>query len=634
MTPSDREESGGLASRLEKVLQLRNAARLVWDSAPTWTAINLGIIVLQGILPLASLWTMKHIVDGVAAGVSTAVGLDAFRPVLGWILLAGGVAVLSALASSLTDLGSQAQSMTVTDAISDLLHAQSIAVDLAYYENPEYYDTLHRAQREASYRPTRIVDGLVQIARSAVSLVGMAGLLFSLNWPLATLLFVVALPGAFVRTLFSRRLYRLDREQTGAERRAWYYHWMMTAPHYAKEIRLFDLGSLFRERFRDLRQRIREARLALTRQRVLFGLAVQVATAVAVYGTFAIIARQTLRGAVSLGGLVVYYQGFQSALGYLRSILTSLAGLYEDSLFISNFYQFLSLTPEITRPPQPRPVPEEPAQGITFEDVCFSYPGATEFVLHDVDLCLSPGEVIALVGENGAGKTTLIKLLCRLYDPAAGRISVDGVDLRDLDPVAWRREISVIFQDYARYQLSVAENIWLGDVAQEPDRERIEEMAHLAGADAVAKRLPRGYDTVLGSWFDDGRELSTGEWQKIALARSFMRDARIVVLDEPTSSLDPLAEAELFHRFRELIQGRSAILISHRFSTVHMADRIYVLEHGTVAEHGTHEELMHHNGLYARMYRAQAQHYVGYKPEELVTDFLSSNDQVGVDHGP
>jgi len=335
----------------------------------------------------------------------------------------------------------------------------------------------------------------------------------------------------------------------------------------------------------------------------------EAAATAAIFGTLAFVAAQAIRGTITLGGLVMYYQGFQSGLGFLQAILRGLAGLYEDNLFLTDFYQFLDLRPKIQAPSQPRSVPEKFTRGITFQQDSFAYPGGTDEVLEEINLTIEPDRVIALVGENGSGKTTLIKLLCRLYDPSRGQIALDGIDIRQFDPVRWRREISVIFQDYVHYHLKAWENIWLGNIEQDPDRARIAKAAGLSGAEAVIRRLPREYDTVLGRWFQDGHELSVGEWQKIALARSFLRDARIIVLDEPTSSLDPLAEADLFEKFRQLVKGRSAILISHRFSTVRMADFIYVLDRGRIIEQGTHPELLRLNGHYARLYNAQAMHF-------------------------
>ncbi len=602
-------KSPDLRTRIQTALQLGRALRLVWRTAPRWTLVNVALVFGQGALPLAALYLMKRIVDAVTASSAAPDKAIAFQHVAVWILLAGGVAILTALTRSLGEYASEAQSLQVTDAVADILHAQSIAVDLAYYEDPGYYDTLHRAQREAPYRPTRIVNGLIQIAQNGISLLGIAGLLFSFNWLLALVLFGAALPGALARLLHSRRLYGFEQAQTEKERRAWYYHSVLTDAPHAKELRLFNLGALFQTRYRDLRQQIRAGKLALSRRRVLSDLLAQMLATAALFGSLAWIALQTIRGAVTLGDLVIYYLGFQSGLNFLQAALRGLAGLYEDNLFLTNLYQFLDLTPKITALPQPAAVPQPMPRGIEFHNVGFTYPSRTEEALHDIELTLAPGEVIALVGENGSGKTTLIKLLCRLYDPTHGEITVDGVDLRGLDPVRWRREISVAFQDYAHYALKAWENIWLGDVAAPPDRARLEEAGRRSGADAAIRRLPHAYDTMLGHWFQEGQELSVGEWQKIALARAFWRDAHVLILDEPTSSLDPLAEAALFREFRGLLDGRSAILISHRFSTVQMADCIYVMDQGRIAERGTHQALLAQNGRYARLYHAQAQHY-------------------------
>jgi len=300
---------------------------------------------------------------------------------------------------------------------------------------------------------------------------------------------------------------------------------------------------------------------------------------------------------------------FQLGLGFIQAILGALAGLYEDSLFLSNYYQFLDLEPAILSPDHPLPIPKPLNQKIVFDNVRFSYSGGMKDVIAGVSLVINPGEVVALVGENGSGKTTLVKLLCRLYDPDDGMITVNGIDLRDFDPVAWRKEISVIFQDYVHYYRSVSENIWVGDIEREPDPVQITTAAHRSGADPVIRRFPEGYHTKLGHWFSGGQELSEGEWQKIALARAFFRDSRMIILDEPTSSLDPLAEADLFRNFRDLLEGRSAVIISHRFSTVQMADRIYLLEKGRIIEQGSHEELLRLNGRYAHLFRTQAEHY-------------------------
>jgi ATP-binding cassette subfamily B protein len=598
-----------VTEKIQTALHLDRAVRLVWSIAPGWTVANAVLAVVQGVLPLAGLYLMKRIVDAIAVGVTAADPTAAFQPVLTWILLAGGVSVLSAFVKSAADVASEAQSLAVTDAVSDVVHAQSIALDLGYYEDPRYYDALHRAQREAPYRPTRIVNGLIQLGQSGLSLLGLGALVFAANGPVGLVLCAAALPGAAVRLIYSRRLYAFEHRQTEVERRAWYYHWLMTFGRYAKEIRLFNLGALLRERFRDLRSGLREGRLALSRRRAVGDLLAQAVAATAIFGSFALISYQAVQGGITLGDVVMYYQGFQIGLRQLQAVLRSLTGLYEDNLFLTNYYKFLDLTAKIQVPVRPRLVPHPMRQGIVFEGVHFTYPSGSREVLSDIHLSLAPGEVIALVGENGSGKTTLVKLLCRLYDPTAGKITVDGHDLRDIDPVHWRQRISVIFQDYVQYHLTAWENIWLGNVQLEPNRAHIEQAARRAGADVVIGRLSQGYDTMLGHEFQDGQELSVGEWQRIALARAFMRDAQIIVLDEPASFLDPLAEAELFQHFRQLITGRSGILISHRFSTVRMADTIYVLGDGRIVECGSHEELLRQGGMYARLFQTQARNY-------------------------
>lgn len=590
-------------------MRLDFALRLVWQSAPGWTIASLALLVVQGALPLVSLYLMKLVVDAVTTALEASDKGAAFGQVALLIGLMGGVALVSAVARSIAGLVSEAQGQVVTDHMSDLLHAKSIEVDLEYYESAQYYDKLHRAQREAPYRPIRIVNGLVQVAQSGISLLAMAGLLFSFHWGIAAILFVAAIPGLFVRLRYAGQTYRWQRRSTPAERQAWYFHWLLTGDGHAKEIRQFDLGSLFMRRFRDLRQQLRREKIEIATRRSVAELVSQASATIAVFGSYAFIAYRTVQGAITLGDLVMYYQAFQRGQSFLREMLGGLAGLYEDNLFLSNLHEFFELKSKVVEPSHPRPVPQPMQIGLAFDHVSFRYPTGTRKVLEDISLTIRPGEVVALVGENGSGKTTLIKLLCRLYDPASGIITLDGVDLRQLETTALRREISVIFQDYAQYHLTARENIWFGNVALPPDQERIVAAARHAGADEVIAGLPQGYETILGKWFENGEELSVGEWQKVALARAFMRDTQIIVLDEPTGALDAGAEYEVFKKFRQLAEGRTAILISHRFSTVRMADRIFVLEGGRIIESGTHDELVRLGGTYARLFETQAQYY-------------------------
>ncbi len=594
---------------LQIVRNLARALGMVWRIAARWTTVNAALVLLQGLLPLAALYIVKLVVDFVTENLAAPDKSAVFQQALGWIALAGAVTLFSSLARALSEYAAEAQSLHVTDAIANILHDQSIAVDLRYYEDPSYYDTLHRAQKEAPFRPTKIVNGLIQLAQNGISLLSILALLISFGGWMAALLMLVGLPGIVLRMMHSKRLYTFDKTQTEKERRSNFYHSVLVDVPFAKEVRLFDLGGLFKERYRQLRTEIREGKLALGARRVRSELLAQTLVTLALFGALAWLAWRALNGMLSLGDVLVYFLGFQNGLNFLQSLLKALAGLYEDNLFLTNLYRFLDLQPAIQSPPNPLPVPAPLKSGLYFENLTFQYPGRTQPALQDVNIRIAPGEVIALVGENGSGKTTLVKLLCRLYDPTQGAILADGINLRDFDPSAWRRQVGVTFQDFARYAMTIRENIWLGNTETTSDLDRISQAAERAGADEFIRDLPQGYETMLGHWFFQGQELSGGEWQKIALARNFWREANILVLDEPTSALDAIAEEKLFHAFRSVLAGRTGILISHRFSTVQMADCIYVLDNGKVIESGTHAELLSKNGQYARLYQSQAQYY-------------------------
>ncbi len=598
-----------IKEKLRYALRLRLALKLVWQAGPRWTIASAALVFVQGILPLASLYLMKLVVDSVTAGIAAPDKAGAFARVLILIGIAGAVQLLIEAVRAAGRLVQEAQSEAVTDHVSDVLHAKSVEVDLEYYEDARYLDTLHRAQREAPYRPTRILGGLVGLGQSTISLCAMAGLLLAFHWGMAVILFLAAIPGLFVRLRYSEKLFRFFRDRTPAERRAWYYNWLLTSERYAKEVRLFDLGRVFIERFHGLRKELRNERIEIARGRTVAEALAGGVALLAVFGAFVFISYRTIQGAITLGDLVMYFQAFQRGQGNMRDIMASLAGLYEDNLFLSHLHEFLGLKRQVREPEHPAPIPRPMREGIAFRNVNFRYPTGTRPVLDDVSLRIEPGRVIALVGENGSGKTTLIKLLCRLYDPTDGSITLDGTDLREFSTVDLRREINVIFQDFAQYHLTAHDNVWFGDVNAPAKDPRIEEAARRAGAHAVIDSLPGGYEAILGRRFEQGEELYTGEWQKVALARAFMRDAQMIVLDEPTSAMDAKAEEEFFSRFRGLIKGQSAVLISHRFSTVRMADRIYVLDRGRVAEEGSHEELMALGGLYAHMFETQAKHY-------------------------
>jgi ATP-binding cassette, subfamily B, bacterial len=591
------------------IANLQRAIHLVWESSPRWTVVSFGLLLVRGILPLGQLYLMKRLIDTLTLGVTTGASDRTLQAALLWIGVAALISIFSDGCSALGKLTQTIQTEAVSDRVHHLLHTKSIQVDLQYYENTDYYNTLHRAQEQATYRPQMVLSGLLQVGQSSLSLLGILALLAALNWIVPLLLLVATIPGILIRFKYTGKAYGRISSWTERERQSDYFHTLLTTQPSAKEIRLFNLGHLFSQWFQTLRTSIRREKIQLTTQQSSIDLITQSSATIAVAVACGITAHQTIQGIITLGGFVMYYQAFQRGQGFLRELLSHLVSLYENSLFLQDFYQFLDLNPTIIEPEDPQPISATWKSGIRLENVSFNYAHSQRSVLKNINLTIAPGEVIAIVGANGAGKSTLIKLLCRLYDPTEGKITLDGVDLRHYSTRDLHRQISVLFQDYIQYQLTVSENIWLGDIEVEPTTERIWEAARAAGADGTIDRLPEGLDTRLGNWFEHGEELSIGQWQKIALARAFLRDAQLVILDEPTSALDPHAEAEVFDRFRQLVKGRTAIVISHRLSTVKMVDRILVLSDGQLAEYGSHDELMQQEGLYAQLFTTQAQHY-------------------------
>lgn len=598
-----------MSKRLEDLKVLKRAALLVWKSAPCWTIANIVTVIPQGILPLATLYLTKLIVDSVAEGTNAVDKEAVVGQILIFVALAILVELLSILIQSVSNIASEYQSTLVSDHINDVIHAKSVAVDLEYYESPKYYDTLHRAQQEASSRPISIVRGLTQLIQNAISIASTAALLFTVSWIIVAALLIASIPAVLVQTIFSRKFYRWQIFRTEKERKAWYAHWLLTDKSFAKEVRLFGLGVFFRDMYRNLRILLRKEKLDLSVKKSKVNLAARLVEVIAIFGSFAFLALEGLQGNITIGDITMYFGALTRGQSVIGNFLSGFTNLYDDRLFITNLYDFLDLDPTIKEPLKPAKVPKPIRSGVIFNDVSFSYPGANSDALKDVNLDIKQGQVVALVGSNGSGKTTFIKLLCRLYDPKKGRITIDGIDLKDMKVADLRHEISMVFQDYAQYNLTLAENIWLGDAEKPLKMDKVVKAAQDSGADKIIGRLEFGYDTILGKWFENSTDLSIGEWQKVALARAFIREAQIIIMDEPSSALDPKAEAEVFNKFRELTNGRTAIIISHRLSTITKADCIYLFKEGEVIEKGNHEELMSLNGEYSQLFEIQATNY-------------------------
>lgn len=597
-----------LANRVRRHVRLGRALKLVTTAAPGWTAVSVGLLLVQAALPLAALYLMKLVVDAVTASVAGDPS-GGFGRVLLLIAIAGGIALATAVARTLAGLASEAQGHLVTDHVLEELHRKSLEVDLSYYEDPKYFDTLHRAQLEGPFRPKRILGNLLTMGQSSATIVGIIVLLAAVHWLLAGLLFLAVIPALIVRIRFANETYRWQVDRAGVQRKANYVQWLLTGQQHAKEVRLYDLGPFLDDWFRRLRAQLRGERIALSRRRSQAEVLTHIVVSAVVFGSYAFIAYLTVQGQLTIGDLVMYFGAVQRGQSLLQSVFSAVAGLYEDNLFVGMLDEFFSLEPIVGAPEHPKPVPDPIHSGFNLDEVGFRYPTSDRDLLHDVSLDVAPGEMVALIGANGSGKTTLVKLLCRFYDPDAGTVKLDGVDVRDMDPREYRRRIAVVFQDFSRYQMSARQNIRLGAIDREAARGSVETAARRAGADAVIDGLPRGYDTMLGTWIEKGEELSLGEWQKIALARAFYSDAELLVLDEPTSALDAAAEARVFEELRNVARDRAVLVISHRFSTVRMADRIYVMDKGRMIEVGDHESLMSLGGTYAHLFEAQAAAY-------------------------
>lgn len=586
---------------------MRRALALLWLAAPGETTAKAALLVLQGLMPAVIIYATKRLVDALALALQTP-GSDSIG-VLTWVGVLGVLALAAPGVAATVAVVTEALQLAVTDHVLSLIHAKSAEVDLAQYEGAQHKDMMYRAQRDAPHRPTEIIENLGSIGQNAITVASLVGLLFAVDWSMAALFVLAVVPGVVVRTIWSRRLYTMQRSVTPLERRWLYFHWLLTLDDYAKEVRLFGLGSVFSRRARKLRRALTRGRIRFSRRRALAEFLAELPGSVAVLVGVIYVTHQALTGSNSLGDIVAFIQAVMTGHASLRNSMASLVRLYEENLFLANLFEFLDLKPRIADRPSAGPVQLPMREGLAIDHVRFTYDAGTPPILHDVTLAIRPGEHIALVGANGAGKTTLAKLLCRLYDPTDGRITWDGVDLRDLKIGELRRQTSVIFQDHAHFNLTARENIWLGDTALKPHDSRIDRAASAAGADTFIARLRYGFGTRLGRWQADDQEISIGEWQKIAIARALVRDSSIIILDEPTSALDAASESEVFQGLRKLAAGRTMVLISHRYSTVRMVDRIYVLSSGRIIESGSHRELIEKGGEYAKMYALQALNY-------------------------
>jgi ATP-binding cassette subfamily B protein len=584
---------------------LPRAFGLVWQAARGWTMLWLVLLIIQGLLPAAAVLLLRAVVDEMVAVVGSGGAWVVMRPVLALGALLGLVLLLQEVTRGTANWVRTAQGLLVEDHIAALVHRQSVALDLGFYDSPGYYDHLHRARNDARHRPTALLESAGALLQSSITLIAMAAVLATYGWWVPVVLVVSTAPALFVVLRYTVREHDWQVRTTADQRKSWYYDHLLTAREVAAELRSFDLGGHFIDRFQTLRERLRNERLAIIRSQALSAFTAGLLGLLAMAGVMVWMIGRAAQGGAGLGDMVLFYQAFTQGQGLMRTLLENIGQIYRNLLFIGNLFEFLSLQPQVVDAARPTTIEFPLQQGIRFRDVHFSYPETDRTVFHGFNLDIPAGRIVSIVGANGAGKSTLIKLLCRFYDPQSGAVELDGVDLRGIPLANLRSAISVLFQQPVPYQDTVSENIALGALQARRDTPRIEAAARNAGAQAIIDKLPGRYDTRLGKWFEGGTDLSVGEWQRMGLARAFMSQASIMVLDEPTSAMDPWAEADWLQRFRGLATGKTVIIISHRFTTAMIADVIHVMDDGQIIESGCHRDLLTLNGRYAESWRAQ-----------------------------
>jgi ATP-binding cassette subfamily B protein len=607
----DTQESNNSVHKFLSVFQYSKVAlEIVWSTSAALTIVMAISTLVSGVLPAAIASVGGLFVDAVASALQQTgeVAEQAQSDLLFYVFLELGLVVIMTGAQKLNTVCQSILRVLLGNKVNVMILEKALTLELAHFEDAEYYDKLVRARREASSRPLSLVIKTFDLMRDVISLIAIGIFLFQFSVWAVALLAIAGVPAFVAEAKFSGEAFRIHRRRSAERRMQIYLEMVLTREDGVKEVKLLQLGKLFLQRYVDIFRNIYKEDRNLVLRRGLWGYVLGLLASGAFYFAYGWVGFAAIAGAITIGQMTMYIAQFRLGQNAVTNSLTAVNGMYEDNLYLSNLTEYLEhKIPEQTGNKTIGPNPED---GIRFEEVTFVYPDSEKPALNNVSLHIKPGESLAIVGENGSGKTTLIKLLTRLYTPVSGRIFLEGLELKEWDIEALRKKIGVIFQDFAHYQLIVGENIGIGDVDEIEQEPRIEEAAQKGMADVFVKDLPQGYKTQLGTWFKDGKELSGGQWQKIALSRAFMRSkADILILDEPTAAIDARAEAEIFNHFRDLTANKISIIISHRFSTVRMADHIIVLEQGKIQEEGSHTDLLGNGGQYATLFNLQAQGY-------------------------
>lgn len=580
---------------------LLQALHFVWASSKKWTVLLLLTQLLQATLPLIALYLIKLIVDSLTAGADN----QGFNSVFYYLLLFGGVQLLIAIIQNYEQFISETQQQLVTDYMATIIIDKALAIDMSYYENAAYHNTFHLVQSQAMHRPVQILRNLTDLLRSGFLLISLASLLLFLHWSIALILLMFGLPIALVKWYYAEKMYDWQRERVSLEREAHYLNAVLTRYNFAKEVRIFNLGEPLKKQFIKVRKALFGEKFRIGKNKARAGFFAKGTEILAMVSTYGFITYRTFQGVITIGDLVMYFQAFQKGQVAIQQSLGAVVNLYNNRLFLTQLFEFLNVDSCLSTPSQPQVLPPVLQSGIQLKNVSFHYPDTTQMVLQHVNLNFKKGQVIALVGENGSGKTTLVKLLCRLYDPVCGDIKIDDVLIKELKINELRQRISVIYQDFAKYNFTVQDNIRIGNWGKELDKAQIETAAQQTGATDFINQFPKQYQQQLGWLFKTGTEISGGQWQKIALSRAFYKSADIIILDEPSSAIDPLAEAAIFAQLKALAKDKILILVTHRLYNLKIADQIVVLEAGRVVDQGTHRELYQRDGIYSKMFEQQ-----------------------------
>lgn len=585
-------------------LSITRILKLIWTGSKEWTMISIMFIILESGLFFSSLYLLKMLIDTISKHGITDLKNEPI--VIKFIILSTLSAILYAAVKSISTYITEKQSGKVAEYIDEKIHTSAIGLDLSFYESPEYFDILKRARDMANDRPNVIVFTIVDIVKNMISLAVIGTMLVSIDWRLFPILAIFIIPTLWVRINFadSQNLLRLS--QTALERKSTYLSTLLTSDVHAKEVRSFGLGNHLKKLYVDIRLLLMAGRLKISKQRTIRELITSIIAAMGFFACVAYIAIGSIHGVTSIGDITLFLIAFPQSFNVLQSLSSGISTLYQNNIFVKSIFELFDLKSSLPEKPNPLPIPVDHQIDLELKNVSFIYPHAEKNTLNNINLKMPAGKIVAVVGSNGAGKSTLIKLLCRLYDPTSGEITLNHTDIKQFRSAEYQKQICAVFQDFGKYNVSVAENIRFGDIHNKRDYADIIEAAKNSGANLFIDKFPDKYETTMGRIFEDGHEVSIGQWQKLAIARAFFSNSRFVVLDEATSALDATAEKELFDSFRERIGNRAALIISHRQSAIIHADYIYVLANGTVAESGTHEELTKLKGEYYNLFNSDS----------------------------